>query len=182
MNKLILLITLLVLSCGLSFDISNESDATVKKVELCNTIVSDLTPQEFKDGLFSIFNDFFNESFTKIVSEVKKKDTWPANEVVLKSLSLNQKNIPSEVKSSNSLGIIKSANIYIKYKDSEEKKLLASVSNTKINATVLKFTTEPINLVNYIDKGFDIEVDVDARSCPAENIDFTSSFVANVTL
>lgn len=168
-------------SCSLvNFDYDVSSKGQIDKILICNLVTG--IPDSFKNNLMSQLNDTLANSFDDITERVKKEDVWPAESIIVKKLSLEQTDIPSTTSSSNTLGIIETLKIYISLKDDTNKILLASVKNDNRKATELNFETSNDNIIDYIDKGFKLTIDVGIADCPSENIGFNNNMTVNINL
>jgi hypothetical protein len=180
---LIVLLGILVISCGLiDFDFDADSKGKIERIVMCPPGVSSMIPDELKNNLTDQFNNIISNSFDDIIKEVKKQDTWPADEISIKKLVLKQINPPSHPETSTTLGLISSLKIYISYKDDSGEFLLASIKNSDDKAQELIFDTDKKNIVDYIDKGFKLKIDASVRDCPAVDIDFKSIVTAHIKL
>jgi len=183
MKKLILIISFLFIatSCSLiNFDYDVSSKGQIDKVLGCNLLIG--VPDSFKNNLMSQLNDTLANSFDDIIEKVKKEDTWPAESIILKKLSLEQTDIPNSKSSSNTLGLIKSLKIYISLGNDDDKILLAETENNDTKSTKLVFETSNKNIIKYIDKGFKLTIDVEITDCPSENIKFNNNMTVNINL
>jgi len=176
----------LTVSCGLiEFDFSTSAKGKIKKPDFCppQTGVFEI-PQAFKEHLTSQLNDVISNSFDDIIAEVKKQDTWPADEIILTKLSMEQTSIPSSPASYSTLGFISELKIYISLDDGSDEFLFASVKNSDDKARKLVFDVadKTKNIINYIDKGFKIRIDSKLRDCPSEDIAFKNNLTVHIKL
>ncbi len=180
----LLIALLLTVSCGLiEFDFDTSKKGKIEKLDLCPPHVADFDiPSEFKESLIQQLNSNLANSFDDIIEEVKEKDTWPADEISLKKLSLVQKDIPASPNSSNTFGFISEMKIYISLKDGSKEMFFAEVKNTDSIATTLKFTVSDKDIINYIDKGFKLRIDSKLRDCPNEDINYTNKMTVHIKL
>jgi hypothetical protein len=181
--SIITLTATLILSCGLiEFDFDTSTNGQIDKVTFCPTTITQIMPDSMKENMSNQFNSMMDKSFNDIIAKVKDQDTWPADDVRIKKLSLEQTNIPEILQTSNTLGFVKTIKIYISYQDDTEEILFASLKNEDSKATKLTFEMEDQNIINYIDKGFKIRIDSSVIDCPSMDILIKANITSHIKL
>ena len=180
----ILLLSVLFLSSCSGFDISDKGAISTIKGQgiLCPPNVLHWMPVGFRTMLSQAMLAITQSLSSVISTELKKRNTWPVNEIKLISFSLNMTTIPASKSNSNTLGFLTDISIYATGKRGAPRLLLLQVHNIASNSTTISFTPTTANIEPYIKQGMKIETQLAIRACPRSDIKFQPIFTAHINL
>jgi hypothetical protein len=170
----------LLISCDtVTFDVSDTSSSTIDKVLLCPPDVGVTVPDFMKQNMENIMDAVMIEMLPAVEAEAKKRDTWPVDSIILKTLTMSMDNIPNELRNDNTLGFLTGIEVFL-VRDGEPDTLWAVAESIQGGATSIQFSVNRIDLQPLVEKGLNTKTRISARYCPSEEIDVTLKYTIEV--